>query len=305
DTKPCSQILPCLTFNRAISLTNSNGEVVVLTSGQYAAFTANKSVTVEAPEGVYAGVGVSPSVPLTTNPPPVIEITGGYNVTLKGLTVVYQGVGIGSGIYQDPVTAGTQPVLIVEGCTISGFPALGIGFSGPGTLQVRDTTCQRNGLGIFVTASTNSATAVTIDHCRLAYNGGLVARQGALVMNTDASFTGVVFGTISNSTIANNENGIILGGPGVGLEIVNCLITQSSQNGISISGIATTSTKNVTYGTISNCAITYNSVGYYIQAGISPPGFLYTQSNNLIVQNGQTVGSLTPLTSSPLLTQGR
>jgi hypothetical protein len=58
DSNPCSRTAPCRTFTQAISQTNTGGEVYVLDSAGYGAFTIAKSVTIVAPQGVVAGISV-------------------------------------------------------------------------------------------------------------------------------------------------------------------------------------------------------------------------------------------------------
>src|SRR5512134_3009705 len=60
DTNPCTLASPCRTFTQAMLNTDTNGEVLVLDSAGYGAFTITKSVSVIAPDGVYAGVSVFP-----------------------------------------------------------------------------------------------------------------------------------------------------------------------------------------------------------------------------------------------------
>ena len=54
DSNPCSVTSPCRTFGAAIAAVAAGGEVIVLDSGGYGAVTVTKSVTLEAPAGIYA-----------------------------------------------------------------------------------------------------------------------------------------------------------------------------------------------------------------------------------------------------------
>src|SRR5215471_14335444 len=58
DANPCSLIAPCRTFGQAISQTNAGGEVAVLDSAGYGAFTITQAVSIISPPGVYAGISV-------------------------------------------------------------------------------------------------------------------------------------------------------------------------------------------------------------------------------------------------------
>jgi len=52
DSDPCTLLKPCRTFNRAISQTESGGEVVALDSAGYGTFTVNKAVPREGSSGI-------------------------------------------------------------------------------------------------------------------------------------------------------------------------------------------------------------------------------------------------------------
>src|SRR5215469_8886866 len=58
DGNPCSRTSPCRTFTQALSVTNPGGEVIALDSAGYGAFIVTQAVTIQAPNGVYAGVTV-------------------------------------------------------------------------------------------------------------------------------------------------------------------------------------------------------------------------------------------------------
>jgi len=82
DSANCSRTSPCRTFNRAISLTSPGGEVVALDSGGYGAVTISQAVTLEAPDGVYAGMTVSAGDGIT------VAAGASDVIVLRGLTVV-------------------------------------------------------------------------------------------------------------------------------------------------------------------------------------------------------------------------
>src|SRR5262252_6069908 len=91
DSNPCTRTAPCRTFSLAVSQTNAGGEVVALDSAGYGPFNIARSITVEAPKGVYAGISVFSG--------DGIDINAGATdiVILRGLTVSNQG-SAGSGI---------------------------------------------------------------------------------------------------------------------------------------------------------------------------------------------------------------
>ena len=54
----CSIAKPCRQFSEAIGVTNAGGEVIVLDSAGYGPATINQSISIIAPDGVYAGISV-------------------------------------------------------------------------------------------------------------------------------------------------------------------------------------------------------------------------------------------------------
>src|SRR5215467_9235185 len=126
NSNPCSRTAPCRTFTQAISQTVPGGEVVVLDSAGYSAFTITQAVSIIAPPGVYAGISVFSG--------DGIDISAGVSdtVILRGLTINNQGSN-GDGIAF--IAGGT---LHVEGCAINGFNN-GVGIdSKTGNLEVKD-----------------------------------------------------------------------------------------------------------------------------------------------------------------------
>ncbi len=104
----CSNTAPCRGFTAALTVTDSGGEIIVLSSGGYGAVTINKSVSIIAPEGVYAGISA-----FSTNA--ITVATAGIDVVLKGLTIN----SMGTGGFAVEMSAGNS--LIVQNCTIKHF----------------------------------------------------------------------------------------------------------------------------------------------------------------------------------------
>ncbi|MEO8675952.1 MAG: hypothetical protein ABI569_10255 [Casimicrobiaceae bacterium] len=81
----CSIAKPCRAFSEAIGVTNSGGEVVVLNSAGYGSVTVTKSVSIVAPQGIYAGITVFSGAGVTIN-------AGASDiVVLRGLSINGQG----------------------------------------------------------------------------------------------------------------------------------------------------------------------------------------------------------------------
>jgi hypothetical protein len=80
DTNPCSLAAPCRSFAIAIAATTPGGEVIVLDSAGYGPVTITQSVSIIAPDGVYAGVSVPSDDGITID-------GSGIQVALEGLTI--------------------------------------------------------------------------------------------------------------------------------------------------------------------------------------------------------------------------
>ncbi len=177
----CTAAAPCRFFQAAMTVTDPNGEVVVLDSGGYGAVTITRSVALIAPAGVYAGISVFPNVNGVT------IATPGINVVLRGLTINGQGGNDGINM-----TAGNR--LSVENCVISNLGGSGINVNGATTVRISNTTVRGNafqGIELF-----NGAHG-TITQATVSSNGGGILTQG--------SFANTVTTTdIADSTISQN-----------------------------------------------------------------------------------------------------
>ncbi len=127
----CSNTLPCRGFTAALTVTDSGGEIIVLTSGGYGPVTINKSVSLIAPEGVYAGISVFSGYGITI-------ATAGVNVVLRGLTI-NRPSGTGSGIY---MTAGDS--LVVQNCVLTNLTGNGLYVTTAALVRVFDSLFQGN-----------------------------------------------------------------------------------------------------------------------------------------------------------------
>ena len=133
----CSAANPCRSFGAALGVTNTNGEIIALTSGGYGAVTINKAVQITAPTGVYAAITASSGDAITVD-------AAGATVVLRGLTL--NGLGATNGIIATQVSA-----LHIEGCILNGFLGAGIYFNTSGRLMVRDTVARNNSYGMYIT----------------------------------------------------------------------------------------------------------------------------------------------------------
>jgi hypothetical protein len=272
DSNPCTRTAPCRTFQVAVNAAPAGGEVVALDSAGYGTFSINKSLTVEAADGVYAGVAV-------TAPGVGVVVTGSSSaVVLKGLTIYGNG-GTQQGGIGVPTNNGL--ILHVENCVLNGLSSYGIQFLAS-TLEVKDTIFRGDFFGILLNLEGSvPATSVTMDHVRLEGNNiGLQATSGVVI-------------SIRDSVAAANSVGLqAFGNAPVGtleMNIENCLIANNTTAGIesqASSMPAATATVRV-----SNSTITNNGTGLS-QSG---PALLLSRGNNTVQGNttatSGTIGS--------------
>lgn len=174
DANPCSLAVPCRSFAGALAQTSDGGQIVVLDSGGYGPVQIDKSVSIIAPEGVYAGISVFTGVGVT--------ITVPAEVRLVGLNIVGFGSLGESGVH---VAAG-GPVSI-ERSTISGFGGGGSAIiydDFPGSLRIVRSTLHSNTAG-----AVNTTVDIVIDHSRF-IEGGLSGMHAGITDSLFA-FTGV------------------------------------------------------------------------------------------------------------------
>ena len=266
NANACSLTAPCRTFAKAISKTDLGGEVVVLNSADYGPVTITKSISIIAPQGVYAAINVLSGNGITIN-------AGTSTVVLKGLSIIGHGGNIG-------IQSNAVDTLLVANCSISGFTSYGIEHLAPDSnLVVRDSALQNNTeIGVRID-NTSGTVQVAIDHTYMDFN--------AYGFELDPTSSGTANATISNSTANNDDVGFVNYSVGQGqLHLESCVASNNTHDGIYMIS------NSPSYTVISNCTIANNSrYGVNIYAGT-----VYTMSNNKVTGNGwgDVYGTLTP-----------
>src|SRR5215470_17567611 len=157
DANACTLAAPCRSFTAALFKTSAFGEIIVLDSAGYGPVTIAKSVSIIAPQGIYAGITVPSGDGITVNGP-LSAI-----VVLRGLTINGQFTG-GVGI-----NIKSAARVNIEGCVISNMSSNGILLTGApaSQLSVLDTIVRSNGgTGIGIAADAS----VIVDHVRSEQN---------------------------------------------------------------------------------------------------------------------------------------
>lgn len=323
----CSLVAPCRSFGAAMSVTNDGGEIIVLDSGGYGAVMIDRSVTIESPAGVYAGMTVASGDGAVVNAP-------AGRVTLRGLSI--NGLGGNRGIV---LTA--ADTLRVERCSITNMGGAAIkSTSTTSRLHVYDTLISNFGAsGIDV----DGGDELVIERTRAerGYSTNVQAFNVTSVVVRDSVFIGSTFGggleLISNNAglvsaiidrvvIADNGNEAVNVFGNV-LSAVSAAITNShmSRNGTQVSSNGTlraNSSSGSTQLTVEHTTIQRNygpgivAIGSGTRVTVSnstivgntdvalaqgTSATLYTRSNNTIRgNNGSELGSQTSGTITPL-----
>jgi hypothetical protein len=269
----CSLANPCRSFGTAMTVTAASGEIVVLDSGGYGRVTVDKSVTIAAPAGVYAGISVFAG----TNG--VDVLTDNLNVALRGLTINGQGGNKGINVTAMNIR------LRIESCLIANLVAAasyGVYVSNPGgDLSIKDTIIRDNKWGISVSQGLVTLRRVQVEGSTL-FGIGLTEVQasltesavsgsgsygiridsfssgGAVVAISDTSISGSAFDgvavylngaddalvAISRSTISGNSQGGAIAYPnGAGalrLEIIDSTVKANALTGLTITRLSGT-----------------------------------------------------------------
>ena len=287
-TSNCSLALPCRSFEVAIGVVGSGGEVVALDSGGYGRFTVTKSVAVIAPPGVHAAI----SVFAATNG---VDInTAGVDVVLRGLTI--SGQGGDNGIYFQ-----SGKSLVVDSCEIAAMSANGILVSAPGIDNNNPTRT-----GIIGSTLTGNATGITVmggPATATVSNSNVVGNaEGIDLRGTVAGVENAL--TVAGSTIANSSfgEGILIAaisGATVAAVVSDSTVSGNWDNGIYVSGPAgssmfLTATNNVitrNYHGISHSGTTiksvlgHNTISRNRAFGVFVGGTVLSRGDNVINDN--------------------
>lgn len=319
DANPCSIAQPCRSFAGALLQTASGGEIVVLDSRGYGPVQIDKSVSIVAPEGIYAGISV-----FTGNG---VEITGAATrVRLSGLTIVV--VGGAADLYgvnaRVPVHLSIERVVISAfGDSSAGMVLCGAGFDcvHPGTGEVRivDSMMYSNNTGISapewravversIFAKGGIGVRGAVSDSLFAFDSGLelnsfgTAGDGGSVRQSVFSdsayrvFAAIGWGSapvevsLSRNVFVRSLTGFAIGtglGGATAIDIDSCVIVDNQEY-----GIEHTSNDPSANATLSNNTIARNAIGGVLNAYGAP---IHSRGNNTIRNNGVDGGPFVPL----------
>jgi len=314
DANDCALARPCRGFAAAIANTDANGEIVVLDSAGYGVVAIDKSVSIVAPPGVYAGVTVFSGAGITVNP------GAGGKVVLRGLTI--NGQGGSNGI---SIQSGDE--IHVEQCVVSNVAATAIDVTGGVAIHISDTVVRSagsalslhaTGAQVFVGDSSFMESAGDgIGH----YDGDLsldrvrVEDSGVYGLRVAPAAGATVRATVRDSLFSANSQAIFVYAPSAGrvasVSVERTAALRSAQAGIVAQGgageisltvmdsVVSDNTSEGLYAIgsavtafVGGSTLTRNSVGLHQSVGAT----LYTYRNNALYGNTTaTSGTITEL----------
>ncbi len=273
DSNACSYLSPCATFQQALSVTVSGGEVTAIDSDGFGPLNITQSVTITGAPGAEA------NIPPISGGSSIVINGGGINVTLRNLTINGEGVGT-LGIELDNAAN-----LTVTNCAIGNFTAGSFEFSGtgiyiaptsPSTFSIANSTIFNNVYdGMYIASGWNGANTLTGIIANVSATGNQHSGIDVIAFNA-----GTAQIAIANTTASNNFVGIgsgVLAGEGTLLvSIDNATVTNNTEDGIDANGIV-----QVLLG---RSVITGN--GRYGIDNTTSPNTFYSYKDNRINGNG-------------------
>jgi hypothetical protein len=199
DTNVCTVASPCRSFSHALTQTNPHGEIIALDSGGFGEVFVDRSVTIEAAPGVYAGISG------TTFGGSAIEIqlAAPGRVIIRGLTI--KGAGGARGIAFGGNVGG---LLHVENCIIDGFP-FDEGILTFWDAVVSNSVIRNCGEGIYLD-NINSPVHAVVDSVTFRNVGGhavVAAVNGEVTVRNSVASVGVNYGfSAATGNVMNLEN---------------------------------------------------------------------------------------------------
>jgi Right handed beta helix region len=258
----CGPAWPCRTIGKALTMVDDDGEVVILTSGDYEPFSIRKPVSLIAASGVHAVIIATAGSAITID-------TFGF-VALRGLTL--NGLGGETGINVVSVT-----VLDIAGCVLNGFSGNAIAFLRGSRFRLRDTILRDNGSDFASAIFINADVRALIDRVRMDHNRhGLVVDQGRVMIRDSVVARQIVHALWVRAAIDT-------GNP-VRLWIENCTITATEMGSGIIAGDPSAPRHWVAIS-VSNSTVTNNATG----VSAHPPNKVFPPDNTSIRVSNTTI----------------
>jgi hypothetical protein len=285
----CSLAHPCRTFAGALPQVNAGGEVVVLDSAGYGAFTVDKAVSVIAPPAVQASITVAAGNGVT------VAAGATDAVRLVGLTIVGQGGDAGI-LFQSGAS------LTVDRCAISGALYAGVDVRTGGMVRVAEANVEINAyFGTAVRVEVQNASVVTeIIRSRISSsngNGIEVMAKGRLAVhdctisgNASSSWQGIyVRAALLSAPISAHVSRTMITGWGYGVwseQLVAYTSFDIVDSDLAGNATAVSARTGATVALDRN-RIVHSQTAIETQNG----GIVYTSGNNYFAYNASDLGA--------------
>ncbi len=256
DANPCSRTAPCKTFAGAISKTAAGGKINCLDPGGFGAVTITKSIEIDClqfPGGILnSGVtGVN------------LSSTAGIKVVLRGIEIAGAGTGVNG------ISVNIASDLTVDKCFIIGQTGNGIQtnttVAGTTNVIVLDTVITQTNNGISLSATGGGVAILHARNTTIEKNAAT-----AVLLNTTNTF-----GTVSNSLLHGNTNGVFMNAGSTQLNIHGSTVTNNSGTGLNaaVSGaILRMSDNRIANNTTSTAFVAGATLASGGDNRIDPPG---------------------------------
>jgi len=280
DSNPCTFGSPCKTFQNAVSVVASGGEVTAIDSAGFGPISITKPVTITSPDGVEAGIVPNPGLN-------AIFINTSGDVFLRGLTID------GGDSGTDGVSLTNAGTLGIDHCVIRHFTHDAIYLQPTGALQlsILNTIASNNGNdGIDLSPSGSGYIYGVIDHSTATSNGV----DGMNVWGASSIFTGGVAGiTIVNSVSANNGNNGITANTTTGNLPTYVMVRDTTASYNHVCGVQANGTSNII---LAHSEATGNSYGICFNGASGPA---YSFGDNHVFGNADQISGGSTLYPAP------
>jgi hypothetical protein len=257
DTNTCAVGFPCRSFTRAMSQTNTGGEIVALDSGGYGPFAINRAVHIVAAPGQHVAITVPPGgsgIVISTSAASPVVISGininvgsgGYGIialSYDSLTIDRcvidggsNGILIGSPastaryVISDTTVKNSTDVAYVLGggrgmiVRSRAEHAVGDGFSiVSGVATATNCAAVDNGGAGFIGDGTNATASLTLHHCLSSHNSIGVLADG------NQPFSGTV--RVTASEVTENGTGFLRTGSASFGSLTNSIVAGNTPGG--------------------------------------------------------------------------
>lgn len=225
DSNTCTSSAHCRTIAKALTVTNSGGEVVVVDSGSYgngSVLTISQPVTISA-------VGVDASISITTSGVNAITVNTTGKVNLNGLTLRGHAAG------NDGIQVTQVGTLHLNNTTIDDFTVDGINFESAGNdLVMYNSQSNNNGHdGLRVNAAGAHAYVEGSAFDSNAFAGGDSVDGKLTISDSNAHFNEIGFYshggsvTLYNARSIFNKTGLEVSAGGH-MHFANCLVSDNT-----------------------------------------------------------------------------